>query len=347
MVDTSSIDLDEINSAFWPNQDIESAIFLDGGLVHHSIKVRVNSTLYLLQQINQEVFTKPSTTISNIEAVTNHLIADSTYDLDTPRLIQACNGTSLFRDKNGNFWRCMTYIPHDDTFAFKNNTKTAFAVAKAFGKFGASLSNLDIDQILDTIPLFHDPDSRLQKFDHAVVFYNGKVLSSQANQLLSDIVDHRYIAENFADLSLPERIAHNDAKPSNVLFDPEGQPLAIIDLDTVMPGSPLLDFADLARSMANPVAEDHPDTSDVAFSADIYHALKAGFIEGLRNKLSDVEVKHLSDAVGYIIYEQCLRFMTDFLQGNVYYKVSYATHNLVRAGNQMKLLKSFVQQGLT
>jgi aminoglycoside phosphotransferase (APT) family kinase protein len=219
----------------------------------------------------------------------------------------------------------------------------AFEVARAFGQFSAALASLPAESLHFTIEGFHDPNFRETQFQEAL--HNG--ISSRIELSQPEILKiekYQYLAKMMASLDLPLKVVHNDPKLSNVLFNKDGHPQSIIDLDTVMPGSPLHDFGDLVRSMAASVPEDHEQLTGVFLNYEIYKVLNQGFQEGATNTLTDLESQNLRSGAAYIIYEQAMRFLTDYLNGDLYYRIKSPAHNLTRARNQIALLESFLEQ---
>jgi aminoglycoside phosphotransferase (APT) family kinase protein len=311
------------------------------GLVHSTYCVQVRESSYILQRVNTHVFKESLQVLSNIEKVTAHLLADKTFLYKVPTLVKTIIGdTSVFTD-DGNHWRCFTFIEGSHTKQQMTSAEEAFQVGKAFGSFSASLSSLDPKSLYETIYGFHDPTHRLAQFE-AALSNGGKMRIKEARIEIQKVKAHAYIAAEISAINLPVKVAHNDAKLSNLLFDGDGRPLSIIDLDTAMPGSPLIDFGDLVRSLASTLPEDSPAISEVAISWPMYHALEKGFSAGTGSSLTSLERNHLKLGPSYIIFEQALRFLTDFLQGDTYYRISYPTHNFIRARNQIALLESYL-----
>ena len=329
----------EVLEHFWPGKTLKSLRIMQMGLVHYSAQLEFENGKYLLQKINTSVFKKADIMVQNMVCISDQLMKDTGYNFAIPKPVSDSHGEYLIHDETGCCWRCMEYIEHYEDYIFKNSPETAFQVAMAFGKFDAALASIDPAKIIPTIESFHDPVFRLQQFDQArnsMTSINGR----EVKELNEKILQHRWIAQEMTEFNFPVRLAHNDAKPSNVLFSSVGKPLAIIDLDTVMPGTPLHDFGDMVRSMASTVTEDHPVMEEVSFSKQMYDALESGFIEGAGDSLEKIEKEHLLLGAKYIIFEQAVRFFTDYLNGNIYYKVKDDQHNMVRAQNQLALLDS-------
>lgn len=327
--------------AFWERGDIDVTEIIDG-LVHKTYLVRVDDEQFILQRINTYVFKEADKVMSNIQVVTAHLEQDPAFRLQVPSLKRAIHGDLAFEAADASLWRCFHYI-EGYTRETLSHVQEAFEVAHAFGEFSASLSSLPPSKLHFTIVGFHDPALRQSQFAESLKF--GLVNRIQECETeISKIEAFKYIASDMAGLNIPLKVAHNDAKLSNVLFDFAGHPLSVIDLDTVMPGSPLHDFGDLVRSMASSVREDHDQTRDVFLNRSIFDALEMGFLEGACQTLTPKESQHLKLGAAYIIFEQAMRFLSDYLSGDTYYRIKTPDHNLVRARNQIALLESFIGQ---
>ena len=329
--------LTEALAAFFLDQHDASVSAMSDGLVHQTHLVKRGKDKFVLQEINTKVFRQPSLIAKNMEVVTEHLSSIESYRYQIAKMLPTFSGSTLFTDSQNGIWRCFDFIEHtlmDDHI----NADMAYVVGYAFGIFDDSLRSLNPKKLSITIPDFHNPDFRVKQFSLSLAM--PKIaLDQRTKALLKLIEEYKFLAHQFKSIQLPIHVAHNDAKPSNILFDEAIQPIAIIDLDTVMPGSSLFDFADLVRSMANSVSEDVPVSDQLFFDMDIYTALRSGYLDAF-SKISAREVEHLALAAKYIIFEQCLRFLTDYLDGSQYYHTAYPTHNLVRAENQMALLES-------
>ncbi len=327
-------------NAFWPDQK-PTVLQLNTGHVHQTLLVQTTQGSYILQRVNTHVFREPLATVGNIRLVNQHLASDPNYPLVVPHLKSDAKGAHLHTAIGGDSWRCMEYVPDSQTIEMAENPGQAHAVAKAFGQFSASLATLDAKALHITIPDFHHPRSRWQQFNQAVT-QPVRSLDAFLRKYVGEMASYKSIFQEMGALQLPTKIAHNDPKITNVLFDKEGIPLSIIDLDTVMPGTTLHDFGDMVRSISTTVPEDHPQMEEVEFSTEKYDALYHGFREGAKDTLDEVEKANLLLGAKYMILEQALRFFTDYLNGDVYYKVRDDDHNLIRARNQLQLLKSLI-----
>lgn len=223
------------------------------------------------------------------------------------------------------------------------SSQQAFLAGKAFGAFAASLSDLDPDLLTETLPDFHNSVKRWQHFEEVLASDPaGRI--SDAMPLIEEVERHHDIFFEVQALPTPVRITHNDAKLGNVLFEKTtGRILAVTDWDTIMPGCILADFGDLARSLISPVEEDSPRYNKIQVQLPYFEELCRGFLEDTSYILTTVEKEHLVLGAKWIILEQALRFLNDYLSGDLYYPVCYAEHNKTRATNQLRLFQELLK----
>jgi len=302
---------------------------------------------YILQKINRFVFKEPEKVMQNIERVTVHMrkwIMAEGGDLlrNTINLIPTVDGKSFYCTENGEYWRAFVFIEGAQTYQIAKSLDHHYHAARAFGKFQKYMSDLPVEHLHVTIPDFHHTGKRFEAFIRAV----EEDQSNRASSVKSEI-DFAYQRADettkLVDLSrvnqIPERVTHNDTKLDNVMVDDvTGEGICVIDLDTVMPGLVPFDFGDSVRSGANPALEDEPDLSKVCFALPIFDRLARGFLEVTKDCLTPVELDHLAFGAKLITYEQGLRFLTDHLNGDVYYKTHRDNHNLDRCRTQFKLV---------
>lgn len=322
---------------------------LGNGLINDTYRVKTaeaDQPDYVLQRINHAVFKDVDLLQRNIEAVTRHLRAklqqDECGDIDRRvlRFIPAKDGKAYYFDGE-NYWRTSVFIP--DTLTIDEVTPaSSYDAGRAFGQFEGMLT--DFPEVLgETIPHFHNMELRLNQLRQAVADdRKGRV--AQVGTELALIWKH---AEQMCQAEqmhrqglLPKRICHCDTKVNNILFDREGHVLCVIDLDTVMPAYVFSDYGDFLRTAANTMPEDSPELDSVAFRWDIFEAFTRGYLESTRSFLMPVETENLPYAVGLFPMMQAVRFLTDYLNGDTYYKIRYPEHNLVRTRNQL----SYFQQ---
>ena len=309
---------------------------------------------YIFRRINKYVFKDPKTVINNTLHVTEHirnkLKEENQSDISrhAVTLVMAKNEKYYYLDTNGDHWSVLLFIKDAYTVDCVESIDQASKSAKAFGKFTKQITDLDIAKIKETIPNFHNFINRLENFDSAVKTDAAKRIVLAAKEIAA-VDKYRNLAEKISDLLssgvLPIRIVHNDTKINNIMLDANtGEGLAVIDLDTVMPGTILFDFGDMIRSSTSPVAEDEKDIQKVKMRIDIFEAVVKGYLSELKDTLTKEEIENLVYGVEVIVCEQAIRFLTDYLIGDVYYTTVYEDHNLIRARNQFALLDSIQEQ---
>jgi hypothetical protein len=303
---------------------------------------------YLLQRINQHVFKDPQNLVQNIERITRHLQRKITTNggdplRETLTLIPTKSGLSIYEDGLGGFWRAYVFIENAFTVDKANSTLQVYQAAKSYGKFQTLLADFPARDLVETIPDFHHTPRRFQNLMEAVGRDAcGRVSSAemeiqfarerrQDTRLLVDLIDQG---------ELPIRITHNDTKLNNVMFDDaSGEAVCVIDLDTVMPGTVLYDFGDAVRSAAALSAEDEHGTSGPAFSLDIFEYLTRGYLESAGGFLTPAELDNLVFSAKLMSLECGMRFLTDYLNGDTYFKVNRSGQNLDRCRTQFRLVK--------
>jgi Ser/Thr protein kinase RdoA (MazF antagonist) len=223
----------------------------------------------------------------------------------------------------------------------------AFEAANQFGKFTRLLSNFDATALKITLPDFHNLTLRYQQFEQALA--NGSTTRiQQSEKLIQAIVNNKEIVDSFENIKAnPDfklRVTHHDTKISNVLFDENNKGLCVIDLDTVMPGYFISDAGDMMRTYLSPVSEEEKDFSKIAIREDYFSAIVKGYLGQLSNQLSAAEKSHFVYAGKFMIYMQAIRFLTDYINNDIYYGAKYEGHNFVRAGNQIVLLQKLMEK---
>ncbi len=303
---------------------------------------------YLHQRLNDRVFRDLGCLMENIRVVTDHLERRQGTDtgshcLHTLRLVRTRQGDSYLRHAHGNF-RTYRYIENTETFDQCRGPEQAFEAARAFGRFQAMLSDLDSTRLRETIPDFFSSPHRLRQFDAARSSADPKRLAQSAREI-TFVEEHRCliprIAQRMADGVIPARIVHGDTKLNNVLFDKDhGRAISIVDLDTCMPGYSLYDFGDLVRFTAATSAEDERDTGRAGIDLALYRALVDGYLEGASHFLTPLEVEWMPFSAQLVTLTIGMRFLTDFLNGDVYFKIAEdrPEHNLERARVQFAMV---------
>lgn len=329
---------------------VKSVKPLGNGLINDTYKVAMNEEdepAYVLQRINNAIFKDVELLQSNIEAVTAHLrkkleekqVAD--IDRRVLHFIKAETGKTYWREADDTYWRMMRFIPNAFTYETVNE-KYSHAAGLAFGEFEAALVDLP-QQLGETIPDFHNMELRARQLKEAVQNNPVKRLSvveSMVEELNRNMEEMCKAEQLHRDGKLPKRICHCDTKVNNMMFDADGNILCVIDLDTVMPSYVFSDYGDFLRTGANFTAEDDPNLANVGFNMDIFKAFTKGYLTSAGAFLTPIEREHLPFAAKLFPFMQCVRFLTDYINGDVYYKIKYPEHNLDRAKNQLALFNS-------
>ena len=302
---------------------------------------------YLIQRINTFAFKKPEEVMENVTLVTEHLRRAILAQGQNPenrvlRVIPSREGRPLVYDPDGGAWRAYSFIAHAHSVNTVESPEQFMIVGQAFGEFQSMLSDFPIGRLHDTIPHFHDTPQRLDNFEASVT----KDAVHRAANALEEIAFARKRASAMGKIvrmidkgELPLRVTHNDTKCNNVMVDDAtGEALCVVDLDTVMAGSALYDFGDAIRFGASTAAEDESDLSKVWLDMELFRAFADGFISRTAANLTDAELENLTLGALVMTFEVGLRFLTDYLDGDVYFHTDYPEHNLVRARNQFKLL---------
>jgi Ser/Thr protein kinase RdoA (MazF antagonist) len=238
----------------------------------------------------------------------------------------------------------VVFLSGSKSYDITNDTSISFAAAEAFGKFQLFLNTLDAGSFKDTIPQFHHPANRMKQYELSLINASADLLQKAAPEI-EQVRKLRSVEMEITRLlnseKLPRRLSHYDTKLNNVIFH-NGQPY-VIDLDTVMQGTVLFDFGVMVRTFTSPAAEDEPDIEKTVFRMEHFEALAKGYLGVLSDGLEKIEKQNLLLGAKAIIFEQILRFLADFLNGNIYYKTAYPEHNLVRCRTQLKLLDEIVK----
>lgn len=309
---------------------------------------------YIHQRINHTVFPNPEQQMENIERVTQHLhnkLNCSPHHHTTREaltVVPTRQGNLFFRSPEGDYWRTYVLIENTHCVDIADSPALAHEAGLAFGRFQALLDDYEGPRLFETIPGFHHTPLRIQALHRAIKSDPLGRLDSVREEI-EFILDRESKAGELIELwesgQLPERIVHNDTKINNVLFDSEtGEGLCVVDLDTVMPGLAAFDFGDMVRTVTSPAAEDEPDASNVRMRFPYFEALARGYLAGTGSILTREEVDSLVMGGRIIPLTIGIRFLTDFLEGDRYFKTHYETHNRVRCRTQLALVASIEAQ---
>lgn len=309
---------------------------------------RGKSSRVILQRINHHVFKNPVAVMENIQRVTSHLgkqvSGHPDGDRRVLRLIKTCAGGAWHADAEGNHWRAYRFIERAQSYDAVERTEQAFQAARAFGEFQRLLADLPSPRLHDTIPDFHHTPKRFEALERAI----AADVAGRAALAIPEIefaLARRSMVSVLLDAKLPERVTHNDTKFNNVLLDDiTGEAVCVIDLDTVMPGLAPYDFGDMVRTTTSPTREDEQDLSKVSLQFPLFEALVRGYLSSAGGFLTSGEKQHLAFSGKLITFEIGLRFLTDYLSGDTYFKVHRQGHNLDRCRTQFKLVESIEEQ---
>jgi aminoglycoside phosphotransferase (APT) family kinase protein len=303
---------------------------------------------YILQRINHNIFENPLALMENIQRVTSHLEARVQGQTDCGRrvltLIPTRDGQACYVDSSGSYWRIYRFIEGSRTYEAVESEGQAYQAAKAFGYFQKLLVDLPAPRLHDTIPDFHHTPKRFMALQQAIAA-DAVGRATLARTEIKFAHSHESITRVLLNANLPERVTHNDTKLNNVMIDnATGEGICVIDLDTVMPGLVGYDFGDMVRTATSPAKEDEQDLSKVVMQFSMFEALVRGYLASAGGFLTKDEKRYLAFAGKLITFEIGMRFLTDYLAGDKYFKVARERHNLDRCRTQFKLVESIEQQ---
>ncbi|MDO4431830.1 MAG: aminoglycoside phosphotransferase family protein [Aerococcaceae bacterium] len=337
---------------------LESLTPFGNGLINRTYEIHqrhANGSLkrYILQCINHQIFPDVAGLMNNIVLVTNFLKERSRQnggdpDRETLTVIYAKDNQPFVQLSDGSYWRIYPFV--EDTFCLDKveNDAQFYETGRAFGAFQAALSKFDASQLVEVIAKFHDTRHRYAQFEEAVLANKvGRVaeLATEIDFIRQRKADCYFLYDLLDKGELPLRVTHNDTKLNNILMDNQTQKgICIVDLDTIMPGISVFDFGDSIRYGANDCAEDEPDLAKVNFDAHLFDVYAKGFLEGANGMLTAREVELLPWGARVITLEQGIRFLTDYINGDVYYGTTRVGQNLDRARTQFKLVQDMEAQ---
>ncbi len=308
---------------------------------------------YILQRINRRVFPAPDKLMDNVARVTAHIqqkidLAGLKTLKRTINLLSTRSGLPFVQDEEGNFYRAYVFMENARTYDILETADQAYQAARAFGAFQLDLVDIPGGRLFETIPDFHNTPKRLAALEKAVAedkCGRAGAVSREIDFVMARRHETDRLVKMNAEGLIPERITHNDTKLNNVLIDDvSGEGIAVIDLDTVMPGLVHYDFGDMVRTGTSPAAEDETDLSKVTMRFGMFEALLRGYMSSAAGFLTAAEKEELPFAGKLITLEIGIRFLTDYLQGDVYFKTHRDGHNLDRCRTQFKLVESIESQ---
>ncbi|NOR87415.1 MAG: phosphotransferase [Bacteroidales bacterium] len=337
--------LKNIFQQFNCNGEFKAFTTLNSGHINDTYLIETASSEapdYVLQRLNHQVFPNIPELMNNKVMVAEHMENSKDNQYINLKFYRTNLGLYYYQDKEGNYWNLMDNIPDSKVLDKTENTQQAEEAGKAFGGFIDLLDDFDASKLYEVIKDFHKMSFRYQQFDKALK-EAGEERKKKAAIWIEQVLESRDEMQKLEKLheqgKIPLRVTHNDTKLSNILFDAHDKALAVIDWDTLMPGIVHYDFGDSVRTICSTATEDEQDLNKVKFNLDYYQAFRKGFLSKLKDKLSDLEIHHLPIAAQTITFIMGLRFITDYLNGDVYYKIKYPEHNLNRAANQFTLVK--------
>lgn len=323
---------------------------LNSGHINDTWKVTISNetarSFFVLQRINKSVFNEPSKVMENIQRVLSHLQSKNAFKKNL-QIIKTLDNKLFFEDSDKECWRIYNFIEGATSHDTVPSAKHTFQGAKGFGLFIKALADLPEPPLHEILPDFHNTAWRYQNFLDAIPEASQARLKN-ADSLIKEAKKLSYLKSKILDLleneKIPLRVTHNDTKLNNALLDNNTlETVAIIDLDTLMPGSVLYDFGDYIRSAARIGAEDEADLSKVSFSKEYFDAALNGFLESTSNFLNQAEIDNLPISGAVITYEMGLRFLTDYLEDDVFYKTSHSEQNLHRTRVQFKIINEMLK----
>lgn len=343
--------LQEVFEAFLPEKEIISFDELASGHINDTYLVKSgDKESYVVQKINSTVFKDVPGLVRNKALVSEHLHKK----MEGVSLEERCRkvltfvpdsvGNYHYKDKYGDYWNVMVYIDKSQTFEIVTEADIAYEGGKLFGDFLNLTEDFNASKLIEVIPRFHDMSFRFSQFESSLKvaseerLFSSKSLINRVEELKKEMHILQELKEK-GEIRLC--VTHNDTKISNALFDLHGKGLCVIDTDTIMPGIIHYDFGDAIRTICNTAAEDEKDLDKVNFNVSFYEAYKRGFLEKMSTSITELEKQYLPLGAKTMIFIMALRFLTDYLNGDIYYKTNYTEHNLIRARNQFKLIESF------
>lgn len=342
-----NLDAEVLEAYGFSKEDLDIAQ-IGTGLINRTylLSPLIEGKKYILQNINTVVFKKPQAIANNLNSIADYLSGLYPHYLFI-KPIQTLSGEEMFFFQN-EYWRMLPYVPNTVSLDVLTEPQQAFEAAKQFGKLSRLLDRFDASGLEPTIEGFHDLELRFEQFQSAL---NGASndLKAQAQNEIDDAQNHRYILDYFQSYVLrpdfPDRVMHHDTKISNVLLNTQTyEGVCVIDLDTIMPGKFISDLGDMMRTYLCAFTENETDLNKIKIRLPYFEATIEGYLSEMKHILTTTEKELILFSGKYIIYMQALRFLTDFLNGNIYYPTAYLTQNLDRTKNQFKLLSDLISR---
>jgi N-acetylhexosamine 1-kinase len=325
---------------YFTSIQIHDVSLMPGGLIHQTILVKTNKGNFVIQKINQNVFRNTKALIENKTKVVSYL---HSRNIPTITFIKTLSGED-FCTHDEELWQLSEYIP--SITIHRLHKETAIKTGKLLSHFHKALQDFPVNDLEITIPDFHNTEKRFSDL-------KSRIASASLERLKAGNTSIDFLLTNYYKIAavvfainsgeIPLRVAHNDTKVSNILFDSEGNTICLIDFDTLMPGSILYDVGDAMRSGANISDENEKDLTKVIFDKEVYESYISSYMEGSKSFLSAIELRYIHMSLPLILFEQACRFLEDYLNNDSYYSVDYEDHNLVRAKTQIKLFQDVTE----
>ncbi len=339
-----------IASVFAPQLDIVTVVPFGKGLINSSWVIHCLQSKpqkIFLQRMNKHVFSNPEYIIDNLQVLHSHIAKlpapkPNARFLEFPELIQTHNGAAYHIDEEGEYWRAFRFMENTQTLSSIKTSRQAREIGYALGRFHALLCDVELDKLQTTLPNFHVTPNYLLNFDQTYQQSQLSQLSEEMRQCLIYIDKFRDYADNLEHAkqtqSLPTRLIHGDPKRDNILFDESGeQAISLIDLDTMQPGLIHYDIGDCLRSCCGTIVSGEHQFSSMTFDLKLFEAILESYLEQTQNFITPIEYDWFYDAILLIPFELGLRFLTDYLNGNIYFKIEHPQQNLKKALQQFTL----------
>ena len=316
------------------------------GLINNTWKLTSSGKEYILQRINESVFKQPRNIADNIKLIKDHLAAHHPgYNFVAP--VPSVHGDEMVFVKGEGYFRLFPFVKDSHSKDVVQTAEQAYEAAMQFGRFTKLLSGIDMKRLKITIPDFHNLSFRYEQFEDALANGNQQRINQSA-ELINSVFSHSVIVKKYEKLkndpAFHLRVTHHDTKISNVLFDENDKGVCVIDLDTVMPGYFISDAGDMMRTYLSPVSEEEKDPGKIEVRDDFYRAIAQGYLDEMKDELTETEKKYFFYSGQFMIYMQAVRFLTDHLNNDLYYGATYPEHNLIRAKNQLTLLDRLLEK---
>ncbi|HEY0680287.1 MAG TPA: aminoglycoside phosphotransferase family protein [Chitinophagaceae bacterium] len=314
---------------------------LGSGLIHYTFKAESDGQAIIMQQINTKVFADPNALIENYLVIYDHL--KQMDGIKVPAPVPASNGEWLLKDDNNEIWRATEYISNSYTPAATENAKAAYTTASCFARFSRALSGIELSDLRILLADFHDLTYRYHQFEDVVSNTQGMRLM-RSTHVIAEVRQRKHLVDFYTSIKnnpeFPVRLMHHDCKINNILFDMDtNEVICPIDLDTIMPGKYFSDLGDMIRTMACTVDENSREWEKIDIKPEFYEAIVNGYLDGIGKELTTEETANIHKSGLLMVYMQTIRFVTDFLNGDIYYQTTYPEQNLNRALNQLILLE--------